>query len=173
VQKIDWTKWSAIAEILSAIAIVVTLLYLADQTQELRAQTQQNNKLLSAEAIGSVLETRLEYQKQMLAGIDLAELLERNATQEELSSQDRRRITALYSQAVIGWQKDYFLYQEGILPEQYMRANFAVMRQALIRQSGAYPSVAFWEDWSATSGTKEFVDFVELCIRRDCDEIPK
>lgn len=42
-KKIDWTKCSAIAEILSAIAIVVTLLYLADQTKQLRAQTEQNN----------------------------------------------------------------------------------------------------------------------------------
>jgi len=44
--KFDCSKWSAIAEILSAIAIVVTLLYLADQANELRAQTEQNNRLL-------------------------------------------------------------------------------------------------------------------------------
>ena len=33
-KNIDWTKWSAIAEIFSAIAIVFTLLYLALQTQQ-------------------------------------------------------------------------------------------------------------------------------------------
>jgi hypothetical protein len=33
-KNIDWVKWSAIAEILSAIAIVFTLLYLSLQTQQ-------------------------------------------------------------------------------------------------------------------------------------------
>jgi hypothetical protein len=170
---VDWTKWSAIAEILSAIAIVLTLLYLADQTQELRVQTEQNNKLLSAEAIGSVLETRLGYQDQVLAGVDIAELLQRNETQEELSPQDVSRMNALRSQAVIGWQRDYFLYQEDILPEQYLRANFNVMRFALFAQFGAFPAEEFWESWSADSGSSAFVEFVEQCIRLACEEIPK
>ena len=38
--KIDWTRWSAIAEILSAVAIVVTLGYLAIQTQQNTAAVQ-------------------------------------------------------------------------------------------------------------------------------------
>ena len=41
--KIEWTKWSSIAEIISSVAILVTLAYLAIQTQqntdELRSQT--------------------------------------------------------------------------------------------------------------------------------------
>jgi len=32
--KFDWTKWSAVAEIVGAIAIVITLLYLATQTKQ-------------------------------------------------------------------------------------------------------------------------------------------
>ena len=170
-KKVDWTKWSAIAEILSAIAIVVTLLYLADQTQELRVQTEQNNKLLRAEAIGSVLETRLGYQDQMLASVDIADLRERNETQEQLSPQDRRRLRSLYSQAVIGWQKDYFLYQEDILPEGYMRANFRVMKRAIFEETGAFSAAEFWEEWSRESGTPEFVELVETCVRLDwCTE---
>ena len=47
--KVDWSKWSAIAEILSAVAIVATLLYLADQTKELRVQTEQNNDQLRSQ----------------------------------------------------------------------------------------------------------------------------
>jgi len=38
--KIDWTKWSAIAEVFSAVAIVVTLGYLAIQTQQNTAAVQ-------------------------------------------------------------------------------------------------------------------------------------
>ena len=53
--KIDWSKWSAIAEIFGAIAIVATLLYLsvqttylARQTELLAVQTQQTNSALVA-----------------------------------------------------------------------------------------------------------------------------
>lgn len=50
---VAWTKWSSIAEILSAIAIaiaiVITLLYLAVQTNQISQQTELNNAaLLSA-----------------------------------------------------------------------------------------------------------------------------
>ena len=38
----NWTKWSSIAEITSSIAIVLTLIYLAIQTQQIVTQTQQN-----------------------------------------------------------------------------------------------------------------------------------
>jgi len=46
VSKIDWTKWSAIAEVFSALAIVVTLVYLSVQTRYLAQQTEQNNRFL-------------------------------------------------------------------------------------------------------------------------------
>lgn len=45
-RKVDWTKWSAIAEISSAIAIVMTLLYLSVQTRYLAEQTEQTNLFL-------------------------------------------------------------------------------------------------------------------------------
>jgi hypothetical protein len=47
--KVDWTKWAAVAEILGAIAIVVTLLYLAMQTRYLAIQTEQNTQALNAQ----------------------------------------------------------------------------------------------------------------------------
>jgi hypothetical protein len=43
---IDWTKWSAIAEVFSALAIIVTLVYLSVQTRYLAEQTQQNNRFI-------------------------------------------------------------------------------------------------------------------------------
>ena len=62
--KIDWTKWSAIAEILSAISIVVTLLYLslqtrylAEQTASLSEQTQQNNLLMRSQTRSDISNT--------------------------------------------------------------------------------------------------------------------
>lgn len=59
--KIDWSKWSSIAEILSSVAIVVTLIYLVIQTQQLQIQTQQNTDALLASIRQASLDTELEF----------------------------------------------------------------------------------------------------------------
>ena len=46
--RIDWSKWSAIAEITAAVAVVVTLLYLAQQTRYVGEQTEQNTAAVRA-----------------------------------------------------------------------------------------------------------------------------
>lgn len=45
---VDWAKWSAIAEICGAIAVVITLLYLSLQTRYLATQTEQNTAAIAA-----------------------------------------------------------------------------------------------------------------------------
>lgn len=58
--KIDWTKWSAIAEILSALAIVVTLGYLAIQTQQNTAAVQASVRQSMLEADRESLCTQVQ-----------------------------------------------------------------------------------------------------------------
>ena len=52
-ERIDWVKWSAIAELFSSVAIVVTLLYLA-------IQTQQNSEAIRASARHAMIEADLQ-----------------------------------------------------------------------------------------------------------------
>jgi len=135
-------------------------------------ELQQNNKLLRAEAIGSVLETRLDRQDRVLNGIDYAALLQRNAEQETLSPEDMIRMQASKARGLIGWQRDYFLYKEGILPEEYFRANFSVMKGAIFGESGVLSGRDNWERWSATASSPDYREFVEQCIASDCETIP-
>lgn len=60
-KKVDWSKWSAVAEILSAVAIVVTLGYLAVQTRYLAVQTDQNTAALLANNRQVFLATELDW----------------------------------------------------------------------------------------------------------------
>ena len=59
-KKIDWTKWSAIAEIFSAVAIFMTLVYLGVQTRTLGIQTEQNTEALLAGARQAALDAELD-----------------------------------------------------------------------------------------------------------------
>ena len=49
-KKIDWPKWSAIAEIASSIAIVVTLIYLAIQSQQTNSMLVGNSRQAALQA---------------------------------------------------------------------------------------------------------------------------
>ena len=71
--RVDWTKWSAIAEILSAIAIVVTLGYLA-------IQTQQNTAAIQASVRQSMLEADRE---SLYMGVDHPFLYKRSGLSED------------------------------------------------------------------------------------------
>ena len=152
-------------QILANVGVIAGIAFLA-------LQLQQNNRLLRAEAISAVLETRLSRQERVIAGVDLAALLQRNATQETLSPEDMMRVQAAKNLAFIGWQKDYFLYQEGILPGEYFRANFPVMKRAF-GESGVVSSRNYWEQWSPTSATPAYRRFVDQCIFADCETIPE
>jgi hypothetical protein len=52
--KFDWTKWSAVAEIVGAMAVVITLLYLA-------AQTKQNTAAIAASVRQEMFANDLKY----------------------------------------------------------------------------------------------------------------
>jgi hypothetical protein len=69
--KIDWSKWSAIAEILSAVAILITLVYLAVQTRFAALQIDQNTATLLAANRQAALDAELEW---LYLGLDHPEI---------------------------------------------------------------------------------------------------
>jgi hypothetical protein len=52
----NWNKASAFAEIVSSVAILATLVYLAIQTQQVATQTEQNTVAIEAQARASLIE---------------------------------------------------------------------------------------------------------------------
>ena len=59
--KVDWTKWSAIAEIVGATAILITLLYLAIQTAQNTASVQAATRQSILAEDRALLELRMQY----------------------------------------------------------------------------------------------------------------
>jgi hypothetical protein len=64
--KVDWTRWSAIAEILSATAILFTLGYLAIQTRYLPIETGQNTDAILADQRQEAVQMELSYIRDSL-----------------------------------------------------------------------------------------------------------
>lgn len=67
-------------------------------------------------------------QELRLTNTEITELMAKNRQREPLSHVNRLNLNALYARSLLGWQRDYFLLQEGILTENMFMANLAVMK---------------------------------------------
>lgn len=112
--KIDWTKWSAIAEIISSIAIIVTLVYLAIQTEQNTAAVQ-----------AATRQAMLEQDRESLYKIIEYPFLDKRT---DLTPEEATRISA-YITAFLRMRENHWLqYQSGVLDEE----TWASYRRALI-----------------------------------------
>jgi hypothetical protein len=107
-QKIDWTKWSAIAEILSAIAIVVTLAYLA-------IQTQQNTTAIQASVRQAMLTDDWELIR---AQIEYPILFISRAGEVEMSDEELVRLNSYLVGFVRTQENRWLQYQSGVIDER-------------------------------------------------------
>ena len=93
-------------------------------------ELRQNNQLIRAEALGVVLETRMATNEEQATNPASAALILKNRKGENLTELEQHMVRAFLAGSNMGWQRDYFYFQEGILPEEYLRANFPVMKSA-------------------------------------------
>ena len=115
----DWTKWSSIAEILSAVAILVTLLYLSIQTRYLAIQTEQNTQAIRATAIQDLAEQDLAQTNQLVAYPEIVELM---MTSRELENGEAARLYGWLTGFVRSRESYYRQYTLGVIDEDsYLR----------------------------------------------------
>ena len=107
-QKIDWTKWSAIAEILSAIAIVVTLAYLA-------IQTRQNATAIQASVRQAMLTDDWELIR---AQIEFPILFISRAGEAQMTDEELVRLNSYLVGFVRTQENRWLQYQNGVIDER-------------------------------------------------------
>ena len=108
----DWTKWSAIAEILSAIAIVVTLIYLSVQTQ------QNSNALVAVSRQATLQGDMAMFAATMAYPEDL------NYSNPDFSPSEVRNLT-MRLMAIRTREFAWLQYQSGLLDEATWRSYIA------------------------------------------------
>ena len=119
----DWIKWSAVAEILSAIAIVVTLIYLS-------VQTQQNSSALLAVSRQATLQGDMAmFAATMAYPEDL------NYNNPELSPAEVRNLT-MRIMAMRTREFAWLQYQSEILDESTWLSYMAPMRSMFDSETG-------------------------------------
>jgi hypothetical protein len=151
--------------ILANVGVIAGILFLG-------VELQQNNQLLRAEAIGTVLDTRMARADFHVTNPEINPMIAKNVNNEPLSVEERMVIAALNTRGLLGWQKDYFLFQAGILEEEYFRANLPVMKQAFAAKE-TYGYLEHWTEYWRAIAAPAFQEFIDECVISDCESIPR
>ena len=151
--------------VLANIGVIAGIIILA-------VELQQNNRLLAAEAMGSVFENRLSRQDRVLDNPIYTALIAKNDRNEPLTVEEQIMMEASYSRGFIAWQREYFLFQQGVVPEDYFRASFDSMKGAFADRDVSYDGYDHWQQWKG-GAHPTYQAFIDQCIFADCAEIPR
>ena len=145
----NWSALGAIAELFSAVAVVVSLLYVAAQV---KASTRQARQDAGRDLAARVSDVSLT----VAADPELGRLLvQGGADPELLSTGDQARFRALMNSLFRGFEQQYLLRREGTLDDESWGAV-----ERMIRDWMALPGVQVYfrdrGDWYTTS----FLEYV-------------
>lgn len=118
----NWNAIGAIAEVVGAVAVIITLAYLAIQIRQ--------NTRMNASALR---QSFYDYTaRQMLHGTDSAEfsalLAKAGTTDEALSPGERLQISRMFLAVFVGYQGAYFQHKHGALGQSDWKTCRALLR---------------------------------------------
>ncbi len=130
---LNWEAISAIGQLVGALAVVISLIYLARQVRSNAGETRRA-------AMRSTLDSLNRFTQQITEHADLAELRDRGFDDfESLKGSDRTRFNA-YMHAVFRTIEDvYYQHLEGHLDPRLWRGL-----EAVVRNINACPGVQAW-----------------------------
>ena len=144
--RVDWSKWSAIAEIGSSVAIVATLIYLA-------VQTHQNAGAILASSRNALVAGEIALNQQVVENpaIRLARFAE-NPTSDELIQMETWLIILIRTR-----EHQWLQYRDGLLDENFWQTYLNAIPVVL-----SYPRERAWWDFVKYDFfDREFVDEID------------
>jgi hypothetical protein len=146
---VNWKAISAIGQMVGALAVVISLIYLANQVRSNARETR-------LAAMRSTLDLVIRFTQQITAHPDVAELRSRGEKEfDSLEGTDRERFSAYMHGLFRTIENVYYQHLEGHLDPRVWRGLEAVMREV-----NARPGVqAWWRSHSHWFG-EEFAKFI-------------
>ncbi len=130
----NWEIVGAISEPVSAIVVVVTLIYVARQIHQVNTQSQASARYSFIDAYGQ-MNTSISSDKEV------ASIFRRGFKGLELDEDEHYQFFALVGQFLNTWSARYDLHQEGLLPEN----QWTMVRKDIITLMTEAGGRSFWE----------------------------
>ena len=155
------TELGALGELVSAIAVVITLIYLAVQIRQNTHSIEENRRLalaqtyqLRADALQEMLVRAAEsqYIGPLITKLTQLGYPEDVTALDRLTPDERGRFRQWQIAQQTHWDNLYFQYQQGFLDEEYYRDSF---RERVLRLAPT------WKALGITGGRKSFNEEVE------------
>jgi len=144
----NWTKLSAISEILSSVAILVTLIYLAIQTQQ------------NADAIqASTRQAILEADQQLLLSTMEDQELQVIRYKPELTDDEKIQLGVWLIAFIRMRENNWSQYQNGVLDE----ATWYSYRSSIVAGLSSAKARTWWQKYAVNRGAfdSEFMSMVD------------
>ncbi len=148
---INWTKWSSIAEIISSIAILVTLAYLAIQTQQNTNQLKSQSRLGLFEMGVQEFPVWIEYPELTMFILD---------NDLEMNLEQKIRLDSLLILAISRREFAWFEFQAGILDQETWNAELETISLIL----GAERTRDWWNKIAKFNYDEDFASVISSTI---------
>jgi hypothetical protein len=143
--KIDWAKWSAIAEILSSVAIIITLGYLA-------IQTQQNSAAILASTRHQMLSADLQINSDAINNPSISISM----WKEDLTTEEKVQLQYWLINLVRSREHQWFQLRDGLLDDELWQSYLSGLSATLSTPR----TRAWWENVKYEWFDHEFVGVV-------------
>ncbi|MBW2423886.1 MAG: hypothetical protein JRG86_06545 [Deltaproteobacteria bacterium] len=136
----NWDAIGAIAELLGAVGVIASLVYLATQIRQSREQMERNTRAVSASGFQDSLEQFDHAFFQVFQDSELASLtLQGFEGTRELSEEDQIRFGVLMAGVMSSLENTYYQYRIGLLDKDRWSLHQARLETLIGR-----PGVARW-----------------------------
>ena len=151
-KQVDWTKWSAVAEIFGAVAIVVSLSFVGFQVREANRETR-------AATIQAALDAEMVFQAEIARYAGTWEKVSTGAPLSE--GEERRRGIVLFNMMMTLNENRFFQMRSGFLENQPEAVALGV----------TWPIYEIWQTSGGyASRSPEYREFLELERRQRARE---
>ena len=151
----NWEAVGAVGEIVGALGVLLTLVYLA-------VQIRKNSEDTRNSTIFSIMAMQADNRRTVMSS-DIADLVTRSEAGEELLMHEERKLMYYEQSNLQDIEAAYIQYLAGTLPEEVMDAIGSRLL-AITMQGGGWSER--WESYKLYF-TKSFVEYVDTIVRRD------
>ena len=154
-ESIPWEAVGAVGEIVGALGVLLTLVYLA-------AQIRKNSEDTRNSTIFSIMAMQADNRRAVMSS-DIADLVTRSEAGEELLMHEERKLMYYEQSNLQDIEAAYIQYLAGTLPKEVMDAIGGRL-SAITMQGGGWSER--WESYKPYF-TKSFVEYVDAVVRQD------
>ncbi len=154
----NWDAIGAIAELLGAIGVIASLIYLATQIRQSREQMGQNTRAMKAGAYQSFFQSMDEVATRSSSGPEYAKAVRLgSADLDQLSEEEAFYFNNWIIGILVAFENGHYQYRTGMLEEDRWRLHRSLLTMALSR-----PGVRQW--WKQNPMGNDFLgpEFVAL-----------